>query len=80
MKIDHRKVKTDLAIKRFYVPIKVSDRCPDCSTTVKMDLLNEEQLSYPTVNGLNDLYFYCNNCDEEWTKEVKLTIKLEEIK
>ena len=53
-------IKT-LEIKRCYVKINVDMLCLRCHKKVKYD--NDQYLSYPEVGDVEQLYFYCDNCD-----------------
>ncbi len=56
-----------LAIKRCYLPFKVTSECPSCGVDVTMDLL-EDYLSFPNVGNPTPVNFYhvCKEKDVEW--------------
>lgn len=62
--------------KRFYLPgCILSSDCPKCSKEVIQDFTND-YIAYP-VSGKKDLqYFYCADCDEEWSAPYQLTIEV----
>jgi hypothetical protein len=62
--------------KRFYMPgIKVVSVCPKCNEERELDF-NDQYLSYPVVNRFQNIYFYCEPCEENWDEEIMLEIKI----
>lgn len=67
----------ELEVKRFYLPnIKVIDNCPKCNKEIVFDG-NMNYISYPKLNSPESVHFYCEDCDEEWEKNIKLTVNVE---
>ena len=63
--------------KRFYLPgIVIKGKCPKCKTILENDL-GENCLSYPQTNKLEEVYFCCNNCDKEFSKQIVIKISVE---
>lgn len=62
--------------KRFYMPgIKAFSVCPNCKREHEIDFI-EQYLSYPVVNRFQNIYFYCEPCNENWEEEAMLEVKL----
>ena len=61
----------EVAVKRFYVPIEVHEKCPKCNHDVVWDG-EEDYLSYP--NGEEVIEFYCDNCDNDFTSKKTIEI------
>lgn len=70
------KDKVELSIKRFYLPIKIERSCPGCNNECEVDL-NDNYLSYPTVNQKEQICFYCNECDQEFGVDAILKISIQ---
>jgi len=66
----------DIEMKRFYLPISIKRECSKCGNICEHDL-SINYLSYPTINKNNELYFYCDNCDNEFTINSVLRISLD---
>lgn len=65
--------------KRMYLPgTKIAGECPACDEPFEKDFA-DEYLSYPTMNAVNDVSFYCAKCDHNWTVRLglELTVTLE---
>ncbi len=79
MNIEFRKEPFDVDVKRFYVPLTFTDKCPKCGVLDKVSYTNDQYLSYPTVNEpfLHTQYFYCNECDHEWESDCELTLVMD---
>ncbi len=58
-------------IKRCYVGMVVTIKCPGCDEIVKCDL-ERNYLGYPEVGGEDSLYFYCNPCEVELDLPIKI--------
>ena len=69
--------KFSLEIKRFYLPVIIKRRCPECGSMVENDLEQVDYLNYPWVNTVDTMYFYCGECGCGFEKEFILTIGLE---
>ena len=66
----------DLNEKRFYLPIEVKLNCPHCENEVVHDL-DDDYLSYPTVNKAETIGLYCNKCESEFECKATIRISLE---
>ena len=65
-----------ISVKRFYLPITLIRKCPNCGYSCKKDL-RIDYLSYPTINKKEHIYFYCNDCGHEFNINATLKISLE---
>jgi hypothetical protein len=52
----------DIEVKRFYLPIVIKAKCPDCGREMKRDLSND-YLSYPTI-GRPERLTFCHDTEE----------------
>ena len=75
MIIENTEERFDTKVKRFYVPVEIYDDCPECGTE---NTHVDDYLSYPIVNGISPVHFYCVSCEEEWTQDIILRITVEE--
>lgn len=70
-----------LDVKRFYFPAKIECDCPICWQKVFTDL-NDDYISYPTLNSTSDVYMICEHLDtdkedsDSWEKYVQIKIDL----
>lgn len=73
------KEEFELNIKRFYLPIIIKRKCPNCNNECEEDL-GYSYLSYPTVNKKERLHFYCPECDCEFEIDriLKISLQLDE--
>jgi len=88
MKIEQHKTSFGCSEKRFYLPCKITDSCPECGRVVTLDLEDTHPLSYPTFNAPQDVVFYCIdwdedgeeilNCENSWTRQIKIEISIRE--
>lgn len=76
MKLIKSKKKYSLEVKRLYLPIKLAIECPECKTKLKKSLY-DEYLSYPTVNKIEPLVFYCEKCEGEYEVDTILRVSFE---
>ena len=71
----------EIEVKRFYIPFKVTAKCPKCGKDNEADL-DDQYLSYPILGEPESVYFTCyeedGGCEEEYTVDVilGLTLKL----
>ena len=65
----------EIDVKRFKLPIKIEQDCPSCNSKCEVDL-NSKSLSYPTVNKIERLSFYCGDCSQEFEIDTVLKISL----
>ena len=70
------KEEFDIEVKRFYLPIEVERKCPQCYNPCKKNL-GEDYLSYPVGNKVEPLHFYCDVCDTEFEADSILKISME---
>jgi uncharacterized protein YbaR (Trm112 family) len=76
MKTDYVASKGSLEVKRLYLPIVVKVICPLCNTNLERDF-EEDYLSYPLVGVDEKHEIYCEDCEEEISFDVKLTLHME---
>ena len=63
--------------KRFYLPgVTIETECPTCGQKYVTDL-GRDYLMYPLVNKPYEHYYYCGECDIEWSVPILLKISLE---
>jgi hypothetical protein len=65
-------------IKRFYLPLTISDECPECGAEVENDC-EITYLSYPTLNVPHSETFWCEDCDEEWVGWIQLDLTVKAV-
>ena len=65
-----------LDIKRLCLPAQVTWTCPHCLLG-QVWHIEGDYLSYPMVNDWEEHTVNCNDCDEESSLELKLTINIE---
>ena len=68
------KEKFEIPVKRFYIPVEIKEKCPKCKTICSVNL-DDNYLSYPSVNHKEVLEVYCDKCDDEFT--ICITLELE---
>lgn len=66
----------DIGVKRFCLPLIIRRACPKCGEECKLDL-EQNYLSYPTVNKREVLNFYCTECKLDFEVDSILSIFLE---
>ena len=66
-----------LDIKRFYIPLQIDTKCPNCGKEINVDLNGDDYLSYPYLNKPESVYCYCNECGAEFDFEITLRLKVE---
>ena len=71
-------IKEDLEInvKRFYLPLVIKDKCPNCDGDIAYDL-EEQYLSYPRLNTPEKIGIWCEACDLEFSKTVTLRLSVD---
>lgn len=67
-----------LEVKRFYLPLTISDECPKCGGEVENDC-EIAHLSYPTLNVPIRETFWCEDCDYEWEGWIQLDLTVKVI-
>ena len=67
----------ELQIKRFYLPIDLKVNCPHCGVDMVIELDSADYLSYPIVNGKEEIAGCCDHCDNEYEIDVTLKIEVE---
>lgn len=77
MTIEEIDEKIELS-KRTYLPFILKTNCNHCNKELVKDLTTN-YLSYPIINTIQDICFYCNDCDKEQEEKVKLIVKLEQV-
>ncbi len=80
-KVENAGSSFECPVKRFEIPVKVSDKCPGCGAIVVRNL--DGDVSYPRLNDVNEISFehYPDEDDDEakpcgahWTVTVRLTL------
>jgi len=75
--------RTDVEVegdKRMHIPFAISDECPGCNAEVAIDYSKDQYLSYPRLDGEStEISFYCDDCEEEWQKEIVLVLTVEQL-
>ena len=66
----------EIDVKRFSLPLEIDRVCPHCGANVKHDF-GEMYLSYPKINKKEEVFGYCNHCDENFSFDVTLKISLD---
>lgn len=61
--------------KRFYMPIAIKAKCPKCKSDMIRDF-KDQYLSYPIFNKDIEEYFYCDECDSEFSFDMQVNISL----
>lgn len=65
-----------LEVKRCYLPVKVTQNCPECGREVVLDL-SVHYLSYPSLGVSEGTGMWCNGCNHEWKLYIKLGLTVE---
>lgn len=75
--VGNAEFKGEIDCKRFYLSgITLKDVCPKCDTEWKQE---GYQLSYPSTDENLKIYLYCDNCNCEWLRYLRLTLKAEVV-
>lgn len=75
-KINYVKEPFSVEVKRFYFPCSLESPCPKCGDVKTMTMANE-YISYPVINGVEEVSFGCEPCGEEGYTEWKVRIRLD---
>lgn len=67
---------SSIDVKRFYLPLTIKLTCPKCNT-VNDHNLNDNYLSYPTINNPEDIGVYCKKCEDYFNASITLKIAIE---
>ena len=63
--------------KRFHLPgVSIASACPKCKKRVVQDLTREHYLNYPKMNEPFLHTFHHDDCGQEWTVTLRLTVEL----
>jgi len=65
-------------IKRLYVEAEIVMPCPNCKKETSHNL-GEQYLSHMVAGAADSAYFYCEECDEDWSIPIKLISATVEI-
>ena len=65
----------EISCKRFYLPYTIEVACENCEHMIEQDL-SELYLSYPILGKPFKHYFWCEECDHEFSKEMELEINI----
>lgn len=76
MKNTEIKTKSEIEVKRFYLPIVAKVKCPHCGHENEHDF-DDNYLSYPTLNKEEPIYMCCDKCDGEFEFDIKLKISMD---
>lgn len=78
-KIIHKEPVKRLDTKRFYHGYEFEDNCPSCGRRVIWGEGHPEgrPLSYPEVGKPVPIWMYCDECGDEWSHKILITIKIE---
>lgn len=69
---------TSLNCKRLNLPgISIEADCPVCGCKIVRDFGDLDYLTYPELNVWEPHTMYCDECDEEFDIEIRLTVALE---
>lgn len=68
----------EVPAKRLYLPIVLESFCPKCKNRNVLDL-NDDYVSYPKFNAVENIHFYCNECDHEYGELLKISISAESM-
>jgi len=69
------KSSTDTDIKKFYLPYDLYANCPTCGDRIKWN----NYLCYPTYGEPENIHFYCDECEDDFTKTIVIGLKVEEV-
>lgn len=76
--IKNLKTPFQIEVKRLYLPVVITKNCPKCSRRIVLDL-NDDYISYPTLNTVEDIHMYCAECDYEFYVSARITVNIEEV-
>lgn len=63
--------------KRQHVPYVVASSCPSCRRRYEQDLSRgDHYLSYPTLGGMSEVYFCCDDDGTTWQVGVRVDLRL----
>lgn len=65
-----------IEVKRFYTPFEIIHECTECGESITF-LSKDDYFSYPSLNVVDQLSGYCENCDIEFVLPYKLKMNLE---
>lgn len=66
--------------KRVNIPFRFEINCSKCNRKLEQDYSNENYLSYPQSNSVQEAYFYCPDCETEEFKSFLFIVDVKEIK
>lgn len=66
----------EVSVKRFYLPAKVRVDCPGCGHVCEVDLNSDQYLSHQMMNSPEEVYMYCDCCEEEWYVMIVLSLSV----
>lgn len=70
---------TEIDVKRLYLNgVVFEEPCPQCGLKHREDL-SQNYLSYPSVGVKEPLFFYCEDCDMEYSIDVILNISVDRV-
>lgn len=67
-----------LDVKRCYLPLTITDECPECGEEVEHDCSGPTYLSYPTLNVPERETFGCE-CGHEWERWIQLDLTVKAV-
>ena len=63
--------------KRLYLPgVKIIADCPKCNRSIEHDM-EDYYLAYPPMNAPKRYTIWCEDCNEEFSFNVRLNVSLE---
>ena len=65
----------EIDCKRFYLPYTIEVACEKCGEKITQDL-SQQYLGYPQMGKPFDHYFWCEECDHEFSREMELEISI----
>lgn len=69
----------DLNIKRMYLPgLTIKSNCPKCGREESKDF-SRDYLADAKVGSPTPVYFFCDDCTDDWQVQVQISITLEVI-
>ena len=74
--IEAIKDKLEIKVKRFYLPLVIKDKCPNCDGDISCDL-EEQYLSFPTLNKTENITLCCEECALEFHKPLTLRLSVD---
>lgn len=72
-----KKIRGTIGVKRFYLPgFLHSESCPKCGKEIVWDG-EDRYVSYPEIGGWENFTLWCQNCDTEVERKIRITAQVE---